>query len=62
MIEAVVAPVLHNKEPVNEPAVNVELPQVFTTVTVGAGTLPFNGAATPMPGLLVHPLTFCVTV
>ena len=62
MIEAVVAPVLHNKDPVNDPAVNVELPQLFTTVTVGADTFPFKGAATPLPGLLVHPFTACVTV
>jgi hypothetical protein len=47
VIEAVVAPVLHNKDPVNDPAVNVELPQLFITVTVGADT--FNGAATPLP-------------
>ena len=57
MIEGVVAPVLHNKPPVNDPAVNVELLQLFTTVTVGADTLEFTGAATPLPGLLVHPLT-----
>jgi hypothetical protein len=62
VIEAVVAPVLHNKAPVNDPAVNVELPQLFTTVTVGDDTLAFNGAATPLPGLLVHPFTVCVTV
>ena len=62
MIEAVVAPVLHNSDPVNEPAVNVELPQLFTTVTVGVDTFPFKGAATPLPGLLVHPFTVCVTV
>ena len=62
MIEAVVAPVLHNKDPVNDPAVNVELPQLFTTLTVGADTLAFNGAATPVPGLLVHPFTVCVTL
>ena len=60
MIEAVVAPVLHNKDPVNDPAVNVELPQLFTTVTAGADTC--NGAASPLPGLLVHPFTVCVTV
>ena len=62
MIEAVVAPVLHNSDPVNDPAVNVELPQLFTTFTVGADTLVFTGAATPLPGLLVHPFTVCVTV
>jgi len=62
VIEAVVAPVLHNKDPVNDPAVNVELPQLFTTDTVGADTLEFNGAATPLPGVLVQPFTVCVTV
>jgi hypothetical protein len=62
VIEAVVAPVLHNKDPVNDPAVNVELPQLFTTVTVGVVTFAFTGAATPLPGLLVHPFTVCVTV
>jgi hypothetical protein len=62
VIAAVVAPVLHNKAPVNDPAVNVALPQLFTTVTVGADTLAFNGAETPLPGLLVHPFTVCVTV
>ena len=60
VIEGVVAPVFHNKGPVKDPAVNVELPQLFTTVTVGADT--FNGAASPLPGLLVHPFTVCVTV
>jgi hypothetical protein len=48
VIEGVVAPVFHNNDPVNDPAVNVELPQLFTTVTVGAETLAFNGAATPL--------------
>ena len=57
MIDAVVAPVLHNKGPVNDAAVNVELPQLFTTVTVGAGTFEFIGAATPLPGALVQPFT-----
>ena len=61
VIEAVVAPVLHNKDPVNDPAVNKVLLQLFVTVTVGAGTLEFIGAATPLPGELVHPLTVCVT-
>jgi hypothetical protein len=36
VIDEVVAPLLHNKEPVNDVAVNVELPQLFTTVTTGA--------------------------
>ena len=61
VIEEVVAPVLHKSDPANDPAVNVELPQLLTTVTVGAGTFAF-GAATPLPGLLVHPFTVCVTV
>ena len=62
VMEGVVAPVLHNNVPVNEPAVNVEVPQILTTVTVGADTLEFNGAATPLPEELMHPLTVCVTV
>jgi len=62
VMEVVVAPVFHNNDPVNDPAVNVELPQLFTTVTVGAETLAFSGAATPLPGELVHPFTVCVTV
>ena len=57
VIDAVVAPVFHNKDPVNDPAVNVELPQLFTTVTIGAGTFDVIGAATPLPGALVQPLT-----
>ena len=61
-IDAVVAPVFHNKDPVNDPAVNVELPQLFTTVTVGVVTFAFIGAATPLPGLPVHPFIVCVTV
>ncbi len=60
-MDEVVAPLLHNKEPVNNVAVNVELPQLFTTVTTGADEIAF-GAATPLPGRLVHPFTVCVTV
>ena len=45
-----------------EPAVSVELPQLLTTVTVGADTFEFRGAAVPLPAGLVHPLTVCVTV
>ena len=62
MIEAVVAPLLQSNEPVNDPAVNVELPQLSTTATVGAETLAFNGAAIPLPEELVHPFTVCVTL
>src|SRR4030095_7213501 len=60
VIAAVVAPVLHNNEPVNEPAVKTLLLQLLVTVKVGAGTL--TGAAIPVPGVLVHPFTVCVTV
>ena len=61
MAEAV-APLLHNKVPVKEPAVNVELLQLFVTDTVGAGTLELIGAATPLPVGLVQPFTVCATV
>ena len=57
-----VAPVFHNNDPVNDPAVNVELPQLFTTVTVGAVTLELTGAAIPWALGLVHPFTVCETV
>jgi len=61
VIDEVVAPLLHNKEPVNDVAVNVELPQLSTTDTMGADGIAF-GAATPLPEGLVHPCTVCVTV
>ena len=61
VIDEVVAPLLHNKEPVNDVAVNIELPQLFTTVTTGADGIAC-GAATPLPEGLVHPFTVCVTV
>jgi hypothetical protein len=54
-MDEVVSPVLHNKVPV---AVvdNVEVPQLFTTVTTGAdGTT--LGAAMPDPAALVQPFT-----
>src|SRR5213596_4001745 len=60
-MDEVVAPLLHNKEPVKDVAVNVELPQLFSTVTTGAAGINL-GAATPLPGRLVHPVTVCVTV
>ena len=50
-----VAPLLHNKEPVKEVAVKVELPQLFTTDTTGADGMSL-GAATPLPGTLEQPL------
>src|SRR5436190_2184620 len=61
-IDEVVAPLLHNKEPLNEPVVNVELPQLSTTDTVGADIFEFNGAAAPLPDELVQPFTVWVTV
>jgi len=36
VMDVVVAPLLHNNEPVKLPAVNTELPQLFTTLTEGA--------------------------
>ena len=60
-MDEVVAPLLHNKEPVNDVAVNVELPQLSTTDTVGADGIAC-GAATPLPEGLVHSFTICVTV
>ena len=56
-----VAPLFHNKEPVNDVAVKIELPQLFTTVTTGADGIAF-GAAIPLPERLVHPFTVWVTV
>lgn len=58
VIDAVVAPVLHSIVP---PAGidNTELPQLLTTVTIGAR--PF-GAATADPTALIHPLTVLLTV
>ena len=57
-MDELVSPVLHIKlVPV---ALNTELPQLFTTVTTGAGVV--TGAATPLPAALVQPFTVCVTV
>ena len=58
-IDGVVAPVLHNNDPV---AVvdNMEYPQLLTTVTTGADGIA-NGAAIPEPEVLVHPPTVLVT-
>jgi hypothetical protein len=61
VIDEVVAPLLHNKEPVKDVAVNIELPQLSTTDTVGADGIAF-GAATPLREGLVHPFTVWVTV
>lgn len=59
-MDGVVAPVLHNTEPV---AVvdNIELPQLFTTVTTGV-TGVVLGDAIPAPAVLVQPSIVLVTV
>jgi hypothetical protein len=60
VIDGVEAPVDHNKVP-GAVVDNTELPQLFTTVTVGVlGTA--RGAATADPGALVQPETVVVTV
>ena len=56
-MDGVVAPLLHNKEPVKPEAVNIALPQLSDTVIVGVVTEEFNGAAAPLPVKLVHPPT-----
>ena len=60
VIDEVVAPLLHNNEPVKDVAVNIELPQLSITDTVGADGIAF-GAAIPLPEELVQPFTVCVT-
>ena len=55
-----VAPLLHNKEPVKDVTVNVELPQLSTTDTMGADGISC-GAATLLPEGQVQPFTVCVT-
>jgi hypothetical protein len=60
-MDEAVAPLLHNNIPV---AVvdNVDVPQLFTTVTTGAAGAVF-GADTPLPARLLHPLLpFATTV
>jgi hypothetical protein len=63
-MEVVVAPLLHNKEPVNEFAVNVELPQLFTTVTPGAAGTGFTVSVAALEltalVLLVHTARYCL--
>ena len=55
-MEFVVCPVLHNNDPVKPVAVNNELPQLLATITFGVEGIAF-GAAVPVPGALVEPLT-----
>ena len=56
MIELPVALLLHNNDPVKLLAVSVELPQLLTTVTVGAEG-PAFGADVPEPLALAQPFT-----
>ena len=59
MIVEVVSPVDHKRlVPVTD---NVEEPQLFKTVTIGAAG-PGAGLAIPDPFTLVQPATVCVTV
>ena len=64
VMEAVVAPVLHKSDPVTDPAVNVELPQLLTTVTTGAEGIAFT-VSVAVPELtelivLVHTALYCL--
>jgi hypothetical protein len=57
VMEEVVAPLLHNNEPVKSEAVKIELPQLSVTVTVGVATAELMGDAVAVPGELVQPFT-----
>ena len=61
VMDGVVAPLLHNSDPVKFEAVNTELPQLLITETVGAGGITL-GADTALPVVLAHPLIVCFTV
>jgi len=56
VIDVVVALLLHNRDPVKPAAVNIELPQLFATFTVGVEGIVF-GAEVPLPVALIHPFT-----
>lgn len=60
VMNTVVAPVLHNNDPVKLDAVNLEPPQLSNTVTVGAGGVTL-GDAVLLPPALVQPFKVCVT-
>ena len=55
----VVAPLLHNRLPAAL-VDKVDVPQLFTTVTTGVEGIVF-GAATPLPAVLLQPLTVEMT-
>ena len=60
-MDGLVAPVLHNNDPVNPVAVNKELPQLFEHVMPEQLEL-ISVLLFRLPGALVHPFTVCVTV
>ena len=60
VIVFVVSPVFHNNLPIAL-VESVELPQIFVIMTTGFAGV-FLGAAVPVPGALVQPLTVVVTV
>ena len=60
LTDEVVAPVLHNKDPVAV-VESVEFPQLSETVTTGVDGTDL-GVAVPLPGGLVHPFIVLVTV
>jgi hypothetical protein len=62
-MDEVVAPLLHNTLPPEGIVVDkTDVPlQLFTTVTTGVAGTAF-GADVPLPAVLVHPFTICVTV
>ena len=63
MIDGVVAPLPHNKDPPKDDAVNSELPQLFTTVISGAGiklTVNVAGLELTGPPLFVHIARYCL--
>lgn len=61
VIDGVVAPLLHNNDPLKFEAVKTEFVQLSVTVTVGATGIAFGAAVAP-PAALEQPLTVWVTV
>ena len=63
-MDDVVAPLLHNKDPLNDAAVNTALPQLFTTVTAGAEgielTVNVDGLEFTEPAEFVHTARYCL--
>jgi hypothetical protein len=63
-MDGVVAPLLHNNDPVNPEAVKTELPQLLATATVGAAgialTVSVAGFEFTVPVLFVHTARYCL--